>query len=129
MEGVIVRETGFSVNESMNRLILVMQEKGVVIYARIDQQMEALRHGYKIRPFEFVLFGAALPQSIPLQPLATLDSPFKIIIWEDNDKRTWIAYYDVLWFCRKHDLPQSVASSFQLDNWVGYAMSGDGWRS
>src|SRR6201986_2176024 len=92
--GVIIRPSGYSVKETIDRLQVFLLQHGATIYARIDQQAEVQKAGQNIPPLEFILFGnpKAGGPIMAENPLAALDLPLKAIAWEDKDGRAWLGY-------------------------------------
>src|ERR1700757_689773 len=94
--GVIIRPGVQTVRETVDRISSFLQQHGVTIYARINQQDELRKSGLNIGPLEYLLFGnpkAGGPVMIE-NPMAALDLPLKIIAWEDDRGKVWLAYND-----------------------------------
>ena len=115
-KGVIVRSSSHSVKETIDRLVLFLEQHGVTIYARINQQAESEKAGITIRPLEFILFGNPKIGGPVMQqnPVAALDLPLKIIAWEDKEHKVWYAFNDVLFLQERYGLPQSLAATLDL---------------
>ena len=116
-EGVIIRESKYSVKETIDRLKQFLQQHGATIYARIDQQAEVQKTGQAIPPLEFIMFGNPKAGGVLMaqNPLVALDLPLKIIAWEDNQKKTWIAYNDAGYIEERYDLLHTESSPLNLD--------------
>ncbi len=114
-KGVIVRSSEYSVVDTMNRLVIFLQNHGATIYARINQQTEAHSVGFEILPLEFVLFGN--PKSgakiMNENPIAALDLPLKIIVWQDQDG-VWIAHNDAFYIEDRYGLSHEIDSPLSL---------------
>jgi uncharacterized protein (DUF302 family) len=116
-KGVITRPSNYSVKETIDRIQHFLQAQGVTIYARIDQQSEVANAGLHLSPLEFILFGkpkAGGPLMIA-NPLAALDLPLKIIAWEDQQHKVWLAYNDAAYVRERYDLPEAVSAPLNLD--------------
>ena len=116
-KGVTIRSSMFSVKETINRLVLFLEQHGVTIYARINQQAEAEKAGIKITGLEFILFGnPKVGGPVMLEnPLAALDLPLKIIAWEDKEQKVWYAFNDARYLQERYALPQVLANSLDLN--------------
>ena len=83
-----------SVTQTIDAVEKTLTGHGIFIYARIDQEAEAVKVGLTLKPMKLLIFGN--PRGgIPLMnanPLCGLDLPLKILIWEDNDKKVWLSY-------------------------------------
>lgn len=87
--GIVTRISAYSVPETLDRLEAALRQRGVKIFARIDQKVEAEGAGLTLRPTQLLLFGS--PQAgTPLMnafPLLALDLPLKALAWEGDDGR------------------------------------------
>src|SRR6516225_7643589 len=74
-----------SVSETVARLTGILGSKGLKVFAVIDQSAEASQVGLKLRDTTLVLFGnpAAGTPVMVAAPLAALDLPLKVLIWDD----------------------------------------------
>lgn len=116
-EGVIFRESPYSVKETIDRLQAFLQQHGATIYARIDQQAEVQKAGQSSAPLEFILFGNPKAGG-PLMAenlLVALDLPLKVIAWEDDQKKVWIAYNEASYIEGRYNLPHNENSPLNLD--------------
>lgn len=124
-QGVTIRPSKFSVEETINRIAYFLQGKGATIYARIDQQKEVAIVGKKILPLEFIMFGnpKAGFGAMSASPMSALDLPLKIIAWEDSNKDIWIAYNQQSYLKDRYGLSHELSAPFDLDVLVSTAMS------
>lgn len=123
-KGVIISQSPFLVKETIDRVERFLKQHGATIYARIDQQAEVNAVGLNLSPLEFVLFGnpkAGGPIMIE-NPLAALDLPLKIIAWEDDEKKVWLAYNDVSYIEERYFLSHNPNSPLKLDQLVSLAL-------
>ena len=116
-KGVTIRPSRYSVTETIDHLVLYLQQDGVTVYTRINQQSEVNNTGQKIAPLEFIMFGnpKAGGPVMTENPLAALDLPLKIIAWEDNESKVWIAYNEALYIEERYSLPHSLMGPLDLD--------------
>ena len=116
-KGVIIRKSPYIVKETVDRLLAFLQLHDITLYARIDQQTELRKVGQAIAPIEFILFGnpkAGGPVMVE-NPLAALDLPMKIIVWEDEYKEVWVAYNDAFYIKERYALSAVVGAPLDLD--------------
>jgi uncharacterized protein (DUF302 family) len=99
-----------SVTQTMDAVEKALTGHGVFIYARIDQEAEAVKVGLTLKPMKLLIFGN--PRGgIPLMnanPVSGLDLPLKILIWEDNDKKVWLSYNSFSYLQKRFDLPADL---------------------
>lgn len=113
----ITRQSPFPVKETIDRLAALLQQKGITIYARIDQQAEAARSGITLNALEFLLFGNPQRggQIMAENPAAALDLPLKVIAWEDTRHTTWVAYNASDFIRKRYSLSETVAEFIDID--------------
>lgn len=103
-EGVVMKKSSHDVSTTMSRLEAIMNKAGLTIFARIDHAAGAAKVGMKLRPTQLIIFGnpkmgTALMNS---QQTTGLDLPLKILVWEDADGTTWVAYNDPAYLEKRH---------------------------
>jgi uncharacterized protein (DUF302 family) len=95
---IVVLPPKYSVKEAIDRLVILLGEIDMTIYARINRQTEAKWYSMVIRPLEFILFDD--PRiSAPMferNPIIALCFPARLIAWEDEVGRCRIAFKDPL---------------------------------
>ncbi len=98
--GIISQPSPYSVTEMIDRLVTVLQSKGITIFACIDQKAEAEKVGLSLRPTQLLLFGnpqAGTPLMVA-EPMIALDLPLKVLAWEVTDRTVWLSYNDTQLF-------------------------------
>ncbi|RZJ23645.1 MAG: DUF302 domain-containing protein [Acinetobacter sp.] len=123
-KNIITRESKFSVEETVNRIAYFLQSKGIRIYARIDQQKEMAKAGKAIAAMEFIMFGKPEVgfKAISSNPLAALDLPLKILVWENPDGNVFLAYNHPAYLTERYHLDPTVASLFALDDLINNSL-------
>ena len=88
----------YTVKESIDRLVVVLQRYDMIVYARINRQMEAKWYGRVTRPLEFILFDdpRLSARLVEKNPLVAVCFPMRIIAWEDEIGRCRISFKDPL---------------------------------
>ena len=84
-----------SVTDTVSRLTGILSAKGMKVFAVIDQSAEASQVGMRLRETTLVMFGnpAAGTPVMTAAPLAALDLPLKVLVWDDagQTKVTYVA--------------------------------------
>jgi uncharacterized protein (DUF302 family) len=82
-----------SVDDTVARFTEVLAAKGVKLFAVIDHSGEAEAAGLELRDTKLVIFGspAAGTPVMVSAPLAALDLPLKVLVWED-ERTTKLSY-------------------------------------
>ncbi|HEX9513478.1 MAG TPA: DUF302 domain-containing protein [Puia sp.] len=109
-KGIVIRSSQYTVKETIDRLVVFLQQHGATVYARINQQSELNGAGLKISPLELILFGNPKAGGLVMieNPMAALDLPLKIIAWEDEINKVWLAYTDVAYIEERYSLPHTL---------------------
>ena len=74
-------------DDTVARLLSLLESKGMTVFAVIDQQAAARQVGLDLRPTTLVLFGnpAGGTPVMEAVPLSALDLPLKVLVWDDGD--------------------------------------------
>ena len=91
--GITTKDSPRSVVATVNKLIELIEARGMKLFAVIDQSAEARGVGLQLRPTTLVVFGSPAGGTpvMDAAPLAALDLPLKVLIWADGDQ-TKVSY-------------------------------------
>ena len=91
---LVTRPSPHSVKVTMDKLAAAIEAKGLKVAARIDHASAAKAAGLELKPTEVMLFGNPKLGTPLMQASrsAGLDLPMKVLAWEDDKGKTWIAY-------------------------------------
>ncbi len=119
-KGIIIRHSRYSVKETIDILERFLVSRGATIYIRIDQQNEVHKSGADLLPIEFILFGnpKAGGPLMAKNPLLALDLPLKIIAWEDEQKKVWLACNEARYIEDRYSLTPGTGSALILDGLI-----------
>jgi uncharacterized protein (DUF302 family) len=95
----------------MDRVAAAVAGRGIAILARIDHAAAASKAGLSLRPTEVLIFGNA-KAGTPLmhaQQTIGIDLPLKMLVFEDADAKTWVAWNDPEWLAARHGVKNSDA--------------------
>jgi uncharacterized protein (DUF302 family) len=86
----------YSVIETMDRLEAAVKASSndFQIFSRVNFQELAATRGDKIRPGQLLIFGRGglLQPLLPEFPTSAIDLPLKVLVWEDDVGKIWVAY-------------------------------------
>ena len=86
----------YSVVETMDRLEAAIKASSndFQIFSRVNFQELAATRGDKIRPSQLLIFGRGglLQPLLPDFPTSAIDLPLKVLAWEDDTGKIWVAY-------------------------------------
>jgi uncharacterized protein (DUF302 family) len=90
----------------------MINAKGMKLFAVIDQSAEARQVGLSLRETTLVIFGspAAGTPVMAAAPLAALDLPLKVLVWDD-DGQTKVSYYAPTALAARHHLDPDLAGN------------------
>lgn len=103
--GLAVGQSTAGVETSFERLTAALQSAGPVgIVAEVDHQRNASGSGLSLRPTRVVLFGnpALGTPLMQANPQAGLDLPQKMLVYQDDDGNTLVAYNTTDYLARRH---------------------------
>lgn len=113
---VVTRPSSRSVRATVDRLLELLDARGLKLFAVIDQKAEAEAVGLELRATTLVVFGnpAAGTGVMNASPLAALDLPLKILVWADGEGVTQVS----------HTSPAALASRYGLSAEHELALAG-----
>ena len=90
----------------------MISAKGMKLFSVIDQRAEARQAGLTLRETTLVIFGspAAGTPVMAAAPLAALDLPLKVLVWDD-DGQTKVSYYAPAALAARHHLGPDLAGN------------------
>ena len=103
-DGVISVKSAHSVGTTADRLVKVLEAKGMTVFKRIDHAGGAKKAGKTLRPTQLVIFGnpkVGTPLMLCSQTIA-IDLPQKALIWEDANGDVWFSYNNPRHLASRH---------------------------
>jgi uncharacterized protein (DUF302 family) len=111
-EPITTKLSPHPVPETVSRFTAILDAKAVKNFAVIDQRAEAEQAGLSLRETVLVIFGnpkAGTPV-MAAAPLAALDLPLKILIWDDGGQ-TKVSYTSPAELARRYELPDDLVAN------------------
>ena len=108
--GLIDILSSHSVEETVEKLMGILQAKGITLFALVDHSGEAAKVGMKMRPTKLVIFGnpkGGTPVMLAA-PSSAIDLPLKILIWEDAQGKVWVTHNSTAYLQERHKLPSEL---------------------
>ncbi len=111
--GLISLASTRSVDETMERLEFLLNERGIKVFARIDHSGEAAKVGLPMRPTKVLIFGNPKGGTPLMQaaPSVAIDLPLKALFWEDAEGRSWLTYNDPAYLQSRHEFPAELLAN------------------
>lgn len=125
-DGVITRPSGKSVAQTIDGLRRLMAERGFTVFNVIDHSGVAGRAGVQMPDSKLVMFGkpAAGAGVMVSAPLAALDIPLKVLVWEDRDGTVSVSYNSPEFLAGRHHLEGALRAPFDAVESIVKALPG-----
>lgn len=124
-DGLILTESGYSVDETVTRLVSTLEDRGLTVMGTIDHAGNAATVDQELRPTQVIVFGnpnLGTPLMQNSRSVA-IDLPQKFLVWEDSSGRTFVTYNGVPYLVDRHGLtgPEEVLATVTgaLANFAG----------
>ena len=103
-DGIAVVPADGTVPQVAGRLTSLVKAKGLSLFATIDHQANATAAGLTMRPATVLIFGSPKVGTpiMAVAPTAALDLPQRMLVFQDVDGATKVAYNDPAVFARQH---------------------------
>ena len=108
--GIVTKLSPRSVPETVARLTDMLAARGMTVFAVIDQAAAARAVGLGLRETTLVIFGnpaGGTPVMVAV-PLAAVDLPLKVLIWDDAGQAK-VSYYAPATVAARHHLGPDLA--------------------
>jgi uncharacterized protein (DUF302 family) len=113
-EAVVTKLSPWSMADTIARLSAVVAARGMEVLAIIDHSGKARDVGLELRDTKLVIFGSpsAVTPVINAAPLAALDLPLRVVVWEDG-YRTLVSYPAPAAIARRYGLGPDLADALR----------------
>lgn len=108
--GIVTKDAAGSVDEVLERLESTLASRNMKVFTVIDHSGEAQAVDLELRDTKVVVFGRPASGTLVMQavPLAALDLPLKVLIWDDGGQ-TRLSYTSPAALARRHGLDGTLA--------------------
>ena len=109
---VVTKLSPWSLTDTVARLSAVVAARGMKVFAVIDHSDEAKRVGLALRDTKLFIVGSpsASTPVIAAAPLAALDLPLRVVVWEDG-YQTKVSYPSPAEVARRYGLDDDLAAA------------------
>ena len=113
-DGLIHTASPFSVEQTLEKLQLILHDKGMTTFAHIDHSAEAAKVGMEMRPTQLLLFGNPRGGTPPMlaAPTLAIDLPLKALVWEDDQGKVWVTHNSAEYLQRRHGFAREFLQNF-----------------
>jgi uncharacterized protein (DUF302 family) len=101
-----------TVSATVDLLAEAIGAAGAKLFAVIDHSGEAASAGLSLRDTKLVIFGNPVAGTpvMAAAPLAAIDLPLKLLVWEDDDGGVWMSHIEPGWLAGRHGLTADLAA-------------------
>jgi uncharacterized protein (DUF302 family) len=112
--GIITKDSSESVAQTVDRLRRLMADRGFTVFNVIDHSGVAERVGVQMPDSKLVMFGKPTVGAAVMlaAPLAALDIPLKVLVWEDRNGAVSVSYNSPEFLAERHHLEGSLRAPF-----------------
>ena len=113
--GVVKVRSAYSRAETIARIKQDVAAKGIRFFSEIDQSQLAADAGIALRPSTLLVFGNPPLGTlfIVANPLAGLDWPVRVLVFEDTNGDVYAAYTDFAYIAQRHHIQGMDAEAFR----------------
>jgi uncharacterized protein (DUF302 family) len=114
-DGIVKVRSAYSMDETIARVKQDVAAKGIMFFMAVDQAKLASDAGIKLRPSTLLIFGNPPLGTlfIKANPVAGLDWPVRLLVFEDENGQVWTAYTDFAYIARRHHIQGMDNEAFQ----------------
>lgn len=122
-EAVVTKLSPWSMADTVARISAVVAARGMEVLAIIDHSGRAQDVGLDLRDTKLVIFGSpsAATPVIQAAPLAALDLPLRVVVWEDG-YQTRVSYPAPAAVARRYGLDGDLADALRSADTVTAAV-------
>ncbi len=112
VDGIVNTRSPLPLDGTVERLSQLIGAAGATLFGVIDQSCEAEQAGLTLRGTRLLIFGnpAGGTPVMAASPLAAMDLPLKILVWQDDDAAVWMTYLDPAWLAARYGLAKELAA-------------------
>jgi uncharacterized protein (DUF302 family) len=105
-----IQKSPHSVATTQERLKKLITAKGMIIFAEVDHSEEAHKARMNLNEEKLLIFGDPKVGTFLMQenPLIGMELPIRILIWQDDEKVTQIAYIDPLTLGQSYNITKNI---------------------
>ncbi|GLQ94056.1 DUF302 domain-containing protein [Dyella acidisoli] len=111
--GIVRFTSPFAFDDTVQRLLAAFKERGIKVFATIDQQAEAIAVSLSMPPTTLILFGnpaAGTPLMLD-NPASGLDLPLKALVVEAEPDKVEVFINAAKYVIERHDLPHGLEAN------------------
>jgi len=123
--GIITIASAHSADDTVAKLLHVLESKDVKVFAVVDHCGEAAKIGLSMPNTKLVIFGnpAAGTPLMLASPSVALDLPLKILVAEDKEGKVWVSCNSLEFLQERHGLSDGLMKNIVAVSTLAEAIS------
>jgi len=118
---IIIKESKKTVEATIEKLENIVTKKGFTVFAVVNHQAGANKVRMKLPPSQEIIFGNPKMGTLLMKEnmLVGLDLPIRVLVFQDEELKTKIAYRNGTWLSEEHNLTKKKLinkMNFALEN-------------
>lgn len=112
-KGLVTVPSSYSVSETLQRLLVLLNDKGLKVFVVVDHSGEAEKAGLAMPPTQLVIFGspkAGTPVMLAA-PSVAIDLPLKVLVWQDEAGKSQITFNSPDYLAQRHGIPDTLVKN------------------
>ena len=125
-DGVITKPSSESITQTIDGLRRLITDRDFTVFNVIDHSGVAERAGVQMPDSKLVMFGkpAVGATAMVAAPLAGLDIPLKVLVWEDRNGAVSVSYNSPGFLAERHHLEGALRAPFDAVDSIVEALVG-----
>jgi uncharacterized protein (DUF302 family) len=106
----IKKKSASSVQETIDKLEVILREKGIAVFAKVNHFRNAKDIGLEMNESQVILFGNPKIGTLMMQKniFVSLDLPLKIAVVQDDSGNVWVIYNSTKILTERYDFSDSA---------------------
>jgi len=112
-KGLVTVPSSYSVSETLQRLLVLLNDEGLKVFVVVDHSGEAEKAGLAMPPTQLVIFGspkAGTPVMLAA-PSVAIDLPLKVLVWQDEAGKSQITFNSPDYLAQRHGIPDTLVKN------------------
>jgi uncharacterized protein (DUF302 family) len=112
-EGITTVSSRYSVADTVERMRAVIAKKGLTLFTLVDHSGEAAKVGLKMDDAKLLIFGSPKAGTPIMQsaPLAALDLPLKVLVWQEHSRRVLVSYNNTAYLAQRYGISAELSKN------------------
>jgi uncharacterized protein (DUF302 family) len=109
--GIVKVKSAYPMPETIDRLKADVADKGIMLFAVINQADLAAKANIVLRPSTLLIFGnpGLGANFMTSNPESGIDWPVRLLVYQDAEGGVWAEYTDFGWIARRHGITDREA--------------------